>query len=243
MTTILTVKGADFSANAVGFEPPVTDGLEGWFYLGNSAALSAKDLSFNSDALVVGTPTYSTGYVTCTSLSNYFTTSVADTAAGTILAVARWPSGQTGTVTGIISSAKMSGANTAVVEQYITSISEPSATLVGDLGFNAVPSAIFAQQTSNNIATRAFYAHSWSQAASSQRLRNLTAATTASGSITGTRQISDRIFRVGSSYNTRTGIIELSFWAKYSRQLTTTEEDSIYEFVQRFLADKRSLTI
>lgn len=243
MTTILTVKGADFSANAVGFEPPVTDGLEAWFYLGGSAALSVKDLSFNADALVVGSPTYSTGYVTCTSLSNYFTTSVGDSAAGTILAVARWPTGQTGTATGIISSAKMSGSNTASVEQYLTTVAEPTGTLVGDLGYNEVPTAVFGQLTSNPINTRAFYAHSWSQADASRRLRNLTESTTSSGSISGTRQISDRTFRLGSSYNTRTGTIELSFWAKYSRQLTVDEEDEIYVFVQRFLADKRSLTI
>lgn len=242
MTTVLTIKGADFSANAIGFTPPVTSGLKGWWYLGQNAAQTVKDLAFLEDALVVGTPTYGTGIATFTSLSNYLQTGVAEEADGTVLFAARWPSPQSGTATGVPYSALNGSPYDAGLQCYITSVSYPSATIVNFLGKSGGTANIFSQITSNDISTRAFYSCTYASTGA-HKIRNITAGTSGSGTFSGARTLNGGDIRIGSSNNTRNATCEMSFWAYYNRVLSEPEQDSVYAAVKQFLADKRSLTI
>jgi peptide/nickel transport system permease protein len=45
--------GADFSAHAVAFVPPVVDGLAGWFYLGGTLAKTQRDRAGIADGVIM----------------------------------------------------------------------------------------------------------------------------------------------------------------------------------------------
>ena len=83
MSTLLTRKGADYSANARKFIPPVTAGLQGWWYLGSlpgddaTAALTrtTKNLAGTTYSMAAtGGPTISSGFVTVDSTHTLDTT-------------------------------------------------------------------------------------------------------------------------------------------------------------------------
>jgi hypothetical protein len=63
MTTIITVTGVDAADNSIGFAPPVSSGLVGWFHIGTDATSSIRNrASGGSAASVAGSPTFSSGY-------------------------------------------------------------------------------------------------------------------------------------------------------------------------------------
>ncbi len=90
MGTILTVAGADFSANAIGYNAPNVRGLTGLYIEGNTLAGSIKNLASGgaSGAAAVGSPVVGTGY-TEGSFGNYILTPVPDSASETMVLAVR----------------------------------------------------------------------------------------------------------------------------------------------------------
>lgn len=93
MGTLITVAGADFSANPVGFITPVTGSLGWWYLTGGSAAKVKKNLTLGgTDATIVGSPTYNAGYTSFPGANAaYLQTAVVDRTDVTYLAVVRGP--------------------------------------------------------------------------------------------------------------------------------------------------------
>lgn len=92
MGTILTVAGADFSANAIGYNAPNTRGLVGLYLQGTALSNSLKNLASGgaSGAAPVGSPTPNTGYVEFTQ-GSYLSTPIVDSVSETIIVAARLP--------------------------------------------------------------------------------------------------------------------------------------------------------
>lgn len=87
---LIRVKGASFEANAVGFIPPVADGLEYWNFFSGGANKVTRNLALGkAGSTLVGVPTYNADSAVFTAATAYLQTGVDDTAEMTFIAVAK----------------------------------------------------------------------------------------------------------------------------------------------------------
>jgi hypothetical protein len=246
MATIIRVTGADFSANAVGFVPPVASGLAGWWLLGGSQSASVRNLApGGSDAGVGGTPSYGAGYVSFDGVAgNYFTTSIAETADMTLIVAAR------------------------SLDTFATTTDRPQ--IIGTYQFGAVPHGITLAATA--VGTGGLPAASLTNWASydngtgtsmghnvpgfdnfkalaavvesgvGRRTHDLTAGTSTTAATALTRVgagISTRTVRIGMGAGLGSrGISDVAFAAVYTRALSAGELTTIYDFIQPILAGR-----
>lgn len=114
MGTIQTVSGADFSANAIGYNAPNTRGLVGLFLPGNTLAQSLKNLLAGGvAAAALLTPAVSPGYISGAAGSGV-QTSISDTPSLTWIAAVRAPVLGTGNPTFNYYFGTTSGSTTGV---------------------------------------------------------------------------------------------------------------------------------
>lgn len=85
------VKGADFSAKAINYIPPVPLGLEYLNFFGGEANLSRNLAPGKPAGQVVGSPAFSDKSITPTQMTKYIQTAVPHTDEMTIMVVARGP--------------------------------------------------------------------------------------------------------------------------------------------------------
>ncbi|WP_431281674.1 hypothetical protein ACQW02_20015 [Humitalea sp. 24SJ18S-53] len=248
MATLIRVPGADFSANALGFLPPVADGLQGWWYFGGTLAQSIRNLAPGGvDATATGSPAVSTGHISCIGNSVYLNTSIPETAELTILIALR---------------SFATFANTANEVMPLSTYGSnggagfwlaKSGASVGPIGIlrahsfvdNAgaylqVPASI----TEANLSTWKFASMTVDDGVGTN-VYDQTGGLTAAGTSALARKIvvPPRTFRIGSSYNTSfQGGVDLAFAAIYSRVLTLAERTSVYAAAQITLA-RRGITV
>jgi hypothetical protein len=241
MGILLTVKGADFSAAAIGFVPPVANGLEYWNFFGNSASdkadgtvRSARNLVVGKPgAGLVGAPVHAAGY-SAFSPTAYVQTATPEVENGTFLIAGR-PSATAGfgfclgTFTGGSDAGSSiyfdnSGTNVKCSAQRIQS--DTTATVQ------------VATLASQGAGSWGFY--SGMVEPTQIRLRNLTGGTLATHAAPAgsTRKVSARMLRAGSAYSNDAVPKDLAFAAYYSRILSDAELDAIYARVQAYLATK-----
>jgi len=261
MTTRITIAGADFSANAVGFIPPVADGLAGWFYLGDTIAETQRDRAGIADGVLVGSPTINAGYVSFNGYSSgqRMQTSIVETANITLLTVARssdaFSSGATKPMFVTNYGADPGHSNLLIGASIYVDGGTPPAALVrlggGQDNNGTVQGQVNTVLTTADATIWNFYAGSLaatsSDTAATGNARKLYNSTTAQ---TGTSSNYPRVphtvntFRVGAAYNANfSGFCDIAFAAIYNRVLSDAEVETIYQAVKTRLAGKHSITI
>lgn len=258
MGTLMTIGGsADFSANSAGFIAPVSSGLVGWFYLGGTVAETQQDRAAIANATLAGSPTLHDGYVSFSGYSSgqWLQTAIAETDEITLLTVAK--SSDTfvdGTHKPMFLSnfGTDSGSGGALIgaSLYIDGGTAPAGTL--RLGGGQDTSGTYTAYVSTTFSTTDvsvwnFYAGKMLAAGGtgSRSLINSTTDQSNSASPTVPRRSNTvRLFRVGAGFSSSfSGSCDVAFAAVYSRALTDTEIETIYQAVKTRLAGKHSITI
>lgn len=261
MATILTVTGADFSANSVGFIAPVADGLVGWWYLGGTEAETKRDRAGIANATLGGSPTIHAGYASFGGFSSgqWLQTEVTETAAFTMLCVARsTEAAHSGTDLPMFVSNygndAGNGGTTIGASIYVASGTAPAGTV--RLGGGQNNNGTVQGQISTTITVAAatswnFYAGRMAStsADNTQTLnaRHLFGKTSGQSHTTNNypRVVhSANRMRIGSCFNSGfSGSCDVAFAAFYSRALTDDEIETIYQAVKTRAAAKHSITI
>jgi len=245
----LTLPGVDGRANAIGFRPPVSAGLTGWWWLGNSKAATEKDHAYIGNGTLAGAPTIEEGYVSFGGWSSgqHLQTEVAETNDFTLMCVVRtddaltsgatlmswWSSdaGQSGQVSGSLlywsgSTGRIRGARSFISGG--TTSTDIDATLVipdvGDWSFLA-----FTVNSAANLAT----------------VEDKTSGLSGSDTNSGTRapHTVNRL-RLGRGHNDNfPGTLDMAWAASYNTALTTQNKADTYDFVKEVLADLYEIAI
>ncbi len=261
MATILTVTGADFSANSVGFIAPVADGLVGWWYLGGTEAETKRDRAGIANATLGGSPTINAGYASFGGYSSgqWLQTAVTETAAFTMLCVARsTEAAHSGTdlpmfVSNYGSDAGNGGASIGA-SLYVASGTVPAGVV--RLGGGENSNGTIQGHISANISVAA--ATSWNfyagrlestssditQALNARKVYDKTTAQT--GTATSRPRVPHSVnkMRIGACfYSGFSGSCDVAFAAFYSRALTDDEIETIYQAVKARMGAVNSITI
>lgn len=255
MTTIFAIAGIDGAANSIGFAPPVSDGLVGWFHIGGTSAASIRNRAENgADAVVAGSPVFSTGYGTFDGPTNRLDTTILDTTAITYLAVAK--SSQNFAVS--TQRPMIVGAYGAIGAQFWgsclivtgTPSAAPAATIAvhGGRDDGASGSLIYsASLTVADFSAWTFLAGSTKAEAAvgGRKIYDKTNGTSATATPATARVAHpSRTVQLGAaSSGLIDGTADVAWAAIYNRELSEAEIDKIYAFVKRRLADKYSITI
>jgi hypothetical protein len=237
VSTILTRKGADYSLNSVKFTPPVSTGLQGWWYLGGltgddaptALARTTKNLAGTSAAMTaVGSPVISTGYVTLDATHSLDTTILETMDFSWVFLVL--PTAILGKFGGhYVSSSRstmMATSNVTTTVQSLTPRDTGSGTTtqqqLGLLTLGAGFTAMRMLCCTMNGATGA------------GTMRDLTGGTTATPvTLTSTRVVASPTigFQLGGAGATG---VRLGFVAVYNRALSNAELDAIHTFVAKY---------
>ncbi len=261
MATLITIAGADFSANSVGFIAPVTSGLLGWWYLGGSVAQTQQDRAGIADATLAGSPTIGDGYVSFGGYSSgqYLTTQVTEVDAMTMIVVARsTEAAHTGTdlpmFVGNYGADAGNGGALIGSSIYISAGTVPAGTT--RLGAGQNNNGTIQAQIATTFSTAT--ATSWNMYAgtladtsevttttgNARILYNLT--TDQSNETSNYPRVSHSVnkMRIGAGYSSSfTGSCDVAMAAFYSGVLTPTQLETIYQAVKTRLAALHSITI
>lgn len=261
MATILTVTGADFSANSVGFIAPVADGLVGWWYLGGTEAETKRDRAGIANATLGGSPTINAGYASFGGYSagQWLQTAVTETAAFTMLCVARsTEAAHSGTDLPMFVSNygndAGNGGTPIGASIYISAGTVPAGTLRLGGGQNANGTVLGQINTTFSVAASTswnFYAGrlASTSANNTQQLnaRHLFGKTSGQSHTTNNypRVVhSVNKMRIGAGFHSGfSGSCDVAFAALYSRALTDDEVETIYQAVKARMAAVNSITI
>ncbi len=256
MATILTVTGADFSANSVGFIAPVADGLVGWWYLGGTEAETKRDRAGIANATLGGSPTINDGYVSFRGLDDgdYLQTSVMETDEITIMCVAKssdtFADGNHKPMF-ISNYGTDSGSGGALIGAsiYVDGGTAPAGTVRlggGQNNSGSYTAYVSTNFSTTNVAVWNFYSGTMT-AAGGTGSRILTNSTTDQTNNTSPayprRSNTVRAFRIGAAYASFNGTCDVAFAAIYNRVLTPAEVETVYQAVKTRLAAKHSITI
>jgi len=254
MATVITIEGMDAAANSVGFAPPDADGLVGWFHIGTSGAASIRNrASGGSASTVAGAPSFSSGFGSFSSTANRIDTTLVDTAACTLLVVARSSNDFA------VSTQRplLLGAYSAIGNDFYGSgilvTGTPSATPAATVTFRAardaagVSTMVGASVTVPNFSLWTFLAGSCSAGADAngRAIFDKTNGTSALATPATARIVHpSRTHQIGAASSSLVqGGSDVAWAAIYNQQLTEARIDRIYTFVKRRLADKFSITI
>jgi hypothetical protein len=249
----IVVKGADFSNGAVGYIPPVPNGLQYLNIFGGEGINQGRNLALGkSGAEVVGAPVVGQNSATFVPLTSYIQTSVADSDSITMMVVARSP---------------VPRANTMIVSNYGSNRKAASGTTFATSLMMRPQSAPNAEQTYEEMG-----ASEWDGANSSssnfraasmlrpiggiqalvgrregvatskwRRVDNKTAKTSAvSTPIAGTVFDLGQPYRVGCGYTQYGSLVgpEVFFAAIWDRALTDAEVETMYQAVKAYYAGR-----
>lgn len=249
MATIIRVAGADFSANPVGFMPPVAANLKAWHYLGGSLANSARNLAPGGAAgSAVGSPTVEASHLRLDE-TGFIQTGVVDDGEATLLAVAKMPTGwafSTGTAAGyMLSSYNSNGRN--LIYRKSGSLPEPAAVPREVMYRDSSGTPTYQQLDGTAVSdATAWQFFSAKANATSATLTNKTTGvvnTAANPEGAGALIGSGVSYRIGSSPGGVVDPIDIAFAAIYDRALTADEETAIYATVKAYLARRFTITI
>ena len=249
MATIIKVSGADFSAVAVGFVPPVASGLVGWWLLGGSQAASVRNLApGGADAGVAGAPSYSAGYASFDGVAGaYFTTSIPEAESMTFVVAGRSADTFAGATTrpAFVSAYNntLEPTGVALMAQAVGSGGAPACNMGLFVDYDSGTGAITATNLPAFDSFRAFAGVV--EGGVGRTVYDLTGATSTTASSAASRSstgIAARNMQIGAGYAGNRGISDIAFVAIYSRALSAGELTTIYEFVDPILA-ARGVTV
>lgn len=251
-------KNADFSANAIGYEPPVTRGVQYWGFIGGGAGVTDAAklarvrknwISGKADGGIVGAPVPAVDYTSkFKTATNYIDTGVAETDAMTLLLGFRVPGATASNPTTDLATngtrpMMMGNMGTGGVGLYISGTTGlPSGVLSGAANYDnsGTPAVQIGTLTIPDVTA-------WRMASltvtpgTGFRLRGLTSGISAYKADTRTRSknTATSTIRIGSTgRNDFLGEHDICFAAVYTVALTDAEIDSIYAAVKSFLAPR-----
>jgi hypothetical protein len=249
----IVVKGADFSNGAVGYIPPVPDGLQYLNIFGGEGVNQGRNLAIGKNgAEVIGAPVIGQNSATFVPLTSYIQTPVTDSESVTLMVVARSP---------------VPRANTLLVSNYLSNRKVASGTTSGTSLMMRPQSAPNAEQTyeemgaaewdGTNSASSNFRAAAMlmpiggiqalvgrregGAASKWRRVDNKTAKTSAlSTPIPGTVFDLGQPYRVGSGYTQYSNSVgpEVFFAAIWDRALTDAEVEAMYQAVRAYYSGR-----
>lgn len=261
MATLITIQGADFSANSVGFIAPVTTGLLGWWWLGGSVAETRQDRAGIANATLSGSPTIAAGYVSFGGFSSgqYLTTNVTEVDAMTLLVVARSTEGAHSStdlpmfVSNYGTDAGKGGVPIGA-SIYVSAGTVPAGTIRLGAGQNnngTVQGQINTTFSTSTATSWNFYAGTLadtsevtSTTGNARILYNMT--TDQSNETSNYPRVSHSAnkMRIGAGYSSSlSGSCDVAFAAFYSGVLTEAQITTIYDSVKARLAALHSITI
>jgi hypothetical protein len=249
----LTLPGVDGRANAIGFRPPVSAGLTGWWWLGNTKPATEKDHAYIGDGTLAGAPTIEEGYVSFGgySTSQYLQTEVAETNEFSIMCVVRTEDALASGATLMSwwsSDPGYSGQVTGSLLYYSGSTGAPVGRIRGALSFvsgGTTSSDIDATLVVPDVGEWTFLAYTFNDTSNVSTVYDKTNGLTGTDTNTGTRapHTTNRL-RLGMGHNNNfTGSLDMAWAASYSTPLTSQNVTDTYSFVQGVLADLYSITI
>lgn len=239
MATIIRVAGADFSANAVGFLPPVASGLVGWFLLGGTIDQSVRNLAQGgANATAVGSPSVSAGYCTFDgNTPSHLQTSIAETQDMTLIVVMRSSDTFADNTHAPAPIGTFQSAQTPIgVGLLFLSGTLPTIELRLVAGLDNGTAPVTSLNVTNPDQWKCLAAVV--QSGAHRDVHNLTDATSTTA-VSGARVgagISARTVRIGASYGGNRGTSNIAFAAVYSRALSVGELAAIYAFAKPILA-------
>ena len=247
MATIIRVAGADFSANPVGFMPPVADGLEAWHYLGGDLTKSARNLApGGANAVVGGTPGVVSSHLNLGS-GSYLQAAVPDAGDCTLLTVSKLPSGFALGSSFAFAIAAYAAATNAPYLAYQTGGQTPPAAkpfLAGAYDNAGTPSFVQVVGAAVADAEQWQFLSATHQGGVGARITNKsTGASSLTASALARYAYPARLFRIGNSNNLGGVPIDVAFAAIYSRALTVDEQTSVYDAVKAYMTRRHAITI
>lgn len=245
---VLRVAGADFSASAIGFVPPVAGNLAYWNFLGGDSTKTARNLADGGAAsTIVGSPAINSNSAVFGPGTSFLQTSVAQTASSTVIAVFKMPTEASSFVVSNYQSQRKDDSVTSNGMSLYT-----TAGAAGD-GFLAVRfnqsqySGVAGQATSNSlvelaasvpVATFRAVVGRCDAATHVRKIVDLTNGTSSSLTSASVEDIGSASLRIGSGY-TNTGFTasnEVAFVAIYQRALSDAEISKVYSFLKAYYA-------
>jgi len=260
----IIVKDADFSDNAVGYSAPVPEGLEYLNFFGGTAARLQRNLALGKPAAVmVGTPTINADSAIFTPLTHYIQTFAPDAHNKTLFVVARVPAtkvdsmllsnsrsprttGPAGLPTTTASSLMYRGTGTPGVDQVAEQFfatqwdgatnasSNPTAVVLNNRPVGTLNALIGRTNAGDGLLASTKY----------RKIDNKTTGAKLAGSFTGAVFDLAGTYRIGSSYAAFAGTVptEILFAAIWSRELTDSEIETMYQAVKAYYA-RRGIAI
>ena len=251
MTLALVSPTDSYEANAIGFIPPVTRGLVGFFLHGSAAGPLGKNYApGGADAAVVGSPVLSARSVRFKSLTNYLQTNLPQTADLTFLTVAKSTdtlvAGTNATCPMFISNYSGPRSADTTKTSYGASLfllgvaaGAPAANLRG--GYAAYDGASGATNSASAQLALAdasqFAMLAFTKSGTARKVYNKTAGTSATydaGALVN--DIATTLFRIGSGYADYAGLSDIAMTAVYNVGLTDAEVETMYQFQKAFYA-------
>lgn len=240
---------ADASGLGLGFDPPITDGLEAFFLFGGDITQSAKNHAPNKpNGVIVGSPVIGTGFARFQGDQSWLQTDVSDEIAMTIICIGRCTDAMTSAATrpsfaGNQTGNSISGLHTgggAGVNIYQKS--------AGKLCLRAGAWSGSATVTGEVEVTADLAQWGYIESAFSTNLRKLRHRTQGAEIITTPSAARDPVntkYRSGDVPSVTSGSVELNALAIFNRVLSNDEFDYMYPIMQSIaaLSSRGGLTI
>lgn len=251
------------SSGAIGsdFVIPVTSGLLGWWFLGDTVADTQHDYAGIADAVLTGSPVLTQGFVTFAGYAagQWLQTSVTETAAFSIVVVARSSASFATSATRpmFVSNYGTDAGNGGVALGagiLVSGGTAPAGGVILHGGQNnngTKQTQTNTTFTTTNVAGWNFYAGRLESVDSNtaatnnpRKLYNETAAQTATTNNYPRVPHSSNTMRIGAAYNsTFGGPSDIAMVALYSRALSDGNVDDIYDAVAARLLDRYGMVI
>lgn len=242
--TDLIVQGADFSANAVGYAPPVASGLEYLNFFNSESQIGRNLAPGKASGAVVGSPVQNVEFVTFSNLTNYVQTDVDQTDDMTVILAMGVPVEGLVFALGNYSNAEVSGL--WVWTSNFTGgdgLVQPTMSHAFDVGSPTVQNATSGAELTVPFGLRLFLG-TYELATRTAIFKDLTGNTSQTRNPAEDVIISSRKFRIGSaSASTTAGpLVNIGFAAVWSRVLSAAEQTTMTTAVRSYYA-ARGITV
>lgn len=253
MSVIFPITGADFDLDPVLYRLPVTDGLQAMGFPNRALAKAGRNLADGADLTVFGQPTINAGYGEFDAGLKYIDTGVIETDAMSILIACKTPEtsisaplrpsfigNQSGSAFSIEDPARLSSG----IQLYALSDTQMTFSATRVTGPSTTTASNWTLSVTD-VTSWAFY--SCRADDTRQNIKDLTRTLSNVSAVAGgrVRIPAQGALRLGSagSGSTNEGESHVAFWAVYNRWISDAEETEIYENVQAYLDDLKSITI
>lgn len=253
----LILPGVDGRVNAIGFRPPVTAGLAGWWWLGDTQTATEKDHAYIGNGALVGGPTISAGgYVSFAGFSagDWLQTEVAETNDITLMCVVRTSDTLAAAATRPMlmgffgGDAGYANQGNGACLYYASTSGLPQGFLRGAIGHETAGTITMddaAFQTVPDVTEWRFLAVTFDDTSNVKVVYDKTAGTSQTNTITTARSPHTvNRMRIGGGFNSSfSGSCDVAWAGVYSTALTAQDIIDTYGFVGTCLSAWHGISI